>query len=152
MKKIIRLLIISLLLTAAVPTLSYAESGNEILESFDKNTPSDDEIDENYEAAGKQLDEIYYNALDRLSNDEGPMNVPFGKWLYIRFYRLYYALKDAAPYICSISFFLGVLLMAVSQQNKRIQKKALVYLVILIPLATVFIVFAVGATPLFKAK
>lgn len=152
MVKLIRVLFMTLMLFLSLPTAVMAETGDEILESLEENEPSESEIDENYDAANKQMEQIYYNAIDELSDEEGPLNVPFTKWLYIKFYRFYYMLKDAAPYICAISFAVGILLMTVSQQNKRIQKFALVYLVILVPIAMLFIIFAVGASPLFKAK
>lgn len=152
MIRALRVLLLSITLMISVSSISYATTGNEILESMSEGAPSESEIDENYDAAKKQTEQIYYNALDELSDEEGPLNVPFTKWLYIKFYRFYYTLKDAAPYVCAISFALGILMMTVSRQNKRIQKFALLYLVILIPLAMIFIVFAVGMTPLFKSK
>lgn len=152
MIRALRVLLLSITLMLSVSGISYAATGNEILESMSEGAPSESEIDENYDAAKKQTEQIYYNALDELSDEEGPLNVPFTKWLYIKFYRFYYTLKDAAPYVCAISFALGILMMTVSRQNKRIQKFALLYLVILIPLAMIFIVFAVGMTPLFKSK
>lgn len=152
MIRALRVLLLSITLMLSVSGISYAATGNEILESMSEGAPSESEIDENYDAAKKQTEQIYYNALDELSDEEGPLTVPFTKWLYIKFYRFYYTLKDAAPYVCAISFALGILMMTVSRQNKRIQKFALLYLVILIPLAMIFIVFAVGMTPLFKSK
>lgn len=110
------------------------------------------EIEENYEAARKNMENIYYHALDEMSSENGVLdkNMPFGKWVYMQFYRAYDTFSEMAPYLCGISFFLGTLLMFVAQGNKRVQKFALVYLMILIPLGTLVLIVAVGASPLFK--
>lgn len=132
------------------PVSSFAMTGEEILESYNSGAPSEDDAEENYDAAKQQMEQIYYNALEEISKDEGPFDMPFPQWLYVRFYRLFFRLKEAAPYICVLSEFFGIVIVAMSNKNKRIQKKALIFLNIGIPLATILFLFAVGTSPLFK--
>lgn len=114
---------------------------------------SPEEENENYEAAKGNLDHIYYSALDEMTDTDGPLSedMPFSKWLYIRFFRAYRALREAAPYICAASIFAGVFMCVLGRKSLAFVRFALVWFVFAIPFTTLFIIFAVGASPLFKS-
>ena len=110
------------------------------------------EIDENYEAAKKNLENIYYGTLQDMTGEGGIMadERPMAERMYERFFHFYRALSDLAPYLITISIALGVFVMALARRNKRIQRFAFVYLILLIPVTVTFVVFAGGASALFK--
>ena len=148
---------ISILLFAFTILFSLFLSGCSKKEPAKVETPyvnSNQEALENYEAAKDNLDNIYYNTLNKLNSDERLLgsDLPLSQRVYIWFYNTYSAIANAAPMIIALSIFLGILTIAISRKNKRIQRFALIFLIILIPLATVAVVYGFGASPLFKYK
>lgn len=108
---------------------------------------------ENYEAAQDNLNNIYYNALNSLNSEDSLLTQdrPLTEKLYYTFFNIYRAIASAAPMICLLSMAIGLFIFILARRNKVVQRFALVFLIILIPVLTIAFVYGVGSSKLFKA-
>jgi len=146
-KKISLMLVIATMLLMLVPGFCYAAEK----ETFTDQEKLKEEAAENYDAAKKQINDIYYNAIDRMTDEGGPLSgEPIDEWGYRTFYRTYKLISDNCVFIILFSELLGVAILVLARKNKVFQRFALVSLMIVIPFFVLLFVYGVGASPLFK--
>lgn len=106
---------------------------------------------ERAEETNDKLESIYNDAMDRLmADEEGPRAE--GKDIIERltnslfggFYRAYLSFKTMAPFICVVSFAVGLVLFLFSTKNKRLRRLGLFGFIIGLPMVVVFIVYGIG--------
>ena len=146
-KKISLMLVIATMLLMLMPGLCYAAEK----ETFTDQERLKEEAAENYDAAKEQMNEIYFDAIDRMTDDGGPLSgEPIDEWAYRSFYRIYKLISDNCVFIILFSELLGVAILILARKNKVFQRFALVALMIVIPFFVLLFVYGVGASPLFK--
>ena len=146
-----RFLFILLMVTAltGIPGTAFAEIKTE--ETFTDQDRLRDEASENYDAAKDQLQNIYYDALDRMTDEGGMLSgEPMDEWIYRQFYRFYILMRDSMVFCIMFCELLGIAIFVVSRKNKKFQRFALFGLMIGIPLFIVLFVYGIGASPLFR--
>jgi len=147
-----------LLLSSAVLTgcsdTSEAVSDQVYQKEMDEyeNYAGEEFIEEQYEAARENFENIYYNVIEEVSKEDGMIKGSGTRYLYGVFLRVYLRIREAAPFIIGISIFTGVLIAFMSRENKKLRRFAILWMIIIIPLATLAVVWGVAMTPLFRYK
>ena len=121
----------------------------------EKYTVNEEELNseaaENYDAAKKQMEDIYYKALDRSTKQGGLFDgEPLDQKAYNIFYRTYKLIADNWIFIIGLCWIIGWPMFFLSRKNKIIQRFALFTLIIGIPLVVVLFVWGVGSSIAFE--
>lgn len=107
--------------------------------------------DETGDAYSKRMEAAYNDAFERLMDSEhvemlegDDLGDKLTRKVLGGYQRSYYAFRTLSPVICIASMALGIMVMFLSTQNKRIMRTGLLVFVIGIPVTILLIVFGVG--------
>ena len=144
MKKCILTFILALFLPLLLNTQTvYADVADE-QESIAESKA--DEAVSNVENWGNKAGDRYDQLMEQIKNGEVGTQYDGDWWKSIvyGYYKGYQTFKFISPFLVAISWFFGFLIVFISKNNKKIRKRAIIWLIVVIPLLIVIAVFGLG--------
>lgn len=97
------------------------------------------------------LDKIYNDAFDRFTDPDAAEEMEgtdifdkVSRKLISGYYRTYRVFRSMSPIIIACSIAIGVLMMVLSRQNKKLKRAGLMIFIIGVPIAVIVAVFGIG--------
>ena len=130
-----------------VPMASFAAPQEE---TFVDEAQIKSDAAENYDAAKQQMEDIYYDAVERMVDNGGlTEGKPIDEWAYEKFYRFYMVCRNNWGFVVGFCEVLGIVILVLARKNRKFQKFALWGLMIAIPGVYSLFVLLAGTSPMF---
>lgn len=152
MRKQYKKMLISIMLLISIFTATGCGNG------MVQNTPEDSfyersAVDES-ELGNREmnnLDKIYNDAFDRFTDPNAGEEMEgtdifdkLSRKVISGYYRTYRVFKSISPIIIACSIAIGILMMVLSRQNKKLKRAGLMIFIIGVPVAVIVAVFGIG--------
>ncbi len=113
---------------------------------------ADQNVGEAGENFSDNIDRVYGDALDRLTDTEQEVEQWEGDDIFDKLTRKilagwqrgYHTFRTLSPIICIVSITMGILIFTIARKNKRIKRAGLFVFIIGIPVAVLIAVFGIG--------